>query len=187
MVIDDVTAGITDIPGFDPDELVGSSVLDLVELAEADGLIRLLSSTTAKRRRHVDPLRVRLRRQGRGTCELLLAPKVRGDGYAFAMISTSTLSDHAEAAFRATLQNVPVDAYSTSMNRNAVPPRNRTLLAKLSSRELEIVTELLNGSRVPAIARKLFLAQGTVRNHLSSAYRKLGVASQQDLIDLLGG
>jgi two-component system response regulator DesR len=62
---------------------------------------------------------------------------------------------------------------------------NKQSLAKLGSRELEVVTELLNGNRVQAIARKLYLSPGTVRNHLSTAYRKLGVTNQQELIDLL--
>lgn len=56
--------------------------------------------------------------------------------------------------------------------------------AQLSSRELEIVARLVSGDRVPAIARGLFLSQSTIRNHLSSAYLKLGVTSQQELIDL---
>ena len=44
---------------------------------------------------------------------------------------------------------------------------------------------LLAGDRVPAIARKLFIAQSTVRNHLSSVFGKLNVGSQQELIDSL--
>jgi DNA-binding NarL/FixJ family response regulator len=55
----------------------------------------------------------------------------------------------------------------------------------LSTREREIVTMLLAGDRVPAIAQSLHLAQPTVRNHLSSTFRKLRVSSQQELIYLL--
>ena len=60
-------------------------------------------------------------------------------------------------------------------------------LSELSSCELEVVTMLLAGDRVPAIAKSLFVAQSTVRNHLSSVYKKLGIESQQELIDLLRG
>jgi diguanylate cyclase (GGDEF)-like protein/PAS domain S-box-containing protein len=56
---------------------------------------------------------------------------------------------------------------------------------RLSSRELEIVTRLARGKRVPAIAAELFLTQGTVRNQLSSVYRKLGLRSQQELLDVI--
>jgi PAS domain S-box-containing protein len=58
-------------------------------------------------------------------------------------------------------------------------------LARLSSRELEIVTRLQAGDRVPLIARSLFLSESTVRNHLSSVFRKLEVASQQELLSAL--
>jgi len=57
----------------------------------------------------------------------------------------------------------------------------------LSAREQEIVDRLLNGDRVPAIARALYLGQSTVRNHLTAVYRKLNVSSQQELIDLYKG
>jgi DNA-binding CsgD family transcriptional regulator len=55
---------------------------------------------------------------------------------------------------------------------------------RLSPRESEIVARLVSGDRVPAIAQALFLSQSTIRNHLSSAFGKLGVTSQQELVDL---
>lgn len=58
-------------------------------------------------------------------------------------------------------------------------------LADLSSRQWEIVTRLLAGQRPPAIAEAMYLSQSTVRNHLSAVFRKLGVHSQQELIDRL--
>jgi DNA-binding CsgD family transcriptional regulator len=58
-------------------------------------------------------------------------------------------------------------------------------LARLSARELEIATRLLAGDRVPLVARSLFLSESTVRNHLTSVYRKLGISSQQELLNLL--
>lgn len=58
-------------------------------------------------------------------------------------------------------------------------------LGRLSQRELDIVIRLLLGDRVPKIAQKLFVSQSTVRNQLSSVFRKLGVGSQQELIALL--
>jgi DNA-binding CsgD family transcriptional regulator len=35
------------------------------------------------------------------------------------------------------------------------------------------------------IAKRMYLSQSTVRNHLTSVYRKLGVRSQQELLTLL--
>jgi DNA-binding CsgD family transcriptional regulator len=51
----------------------------------------------------------------------------------------------------------------------------------LSDREAQIVRLLLTGYRVPEIARQLFLSQSTVRNHLSAAFRKLRINSQQEV------
>ena len=58
-------------------------------------------------------------------------------------------------------------------------------LAELSARQVEVVTRLLRGQRVLTIARGMFLSPSTVRNHLSTIYRKVGVSSQAELLDLL--
>lgn len=58
-------------------------------------------------------------------------------------------------------------------------------LDRLSRREIEVVRMLLLGDRVPVIAQHLFVSQSTVRNHLSSVFRKVRVSSQQELIVLL--
>jgi DNA-binding CsgD family transcriptional regulator len=58
-------------------------------------------------------------------------------------------------------------------------------LNRLTTRELEVVTRLTTGHRPPSIASDLFLSQSTVRNHLGSVYAKLGVNSQQELLNLL--
>lgn len=57
-------------------------------------------------------------------------------------------------------------------------------LGTLTTRELEIVGQLLDGNRVPAIAARLFVTASTVRNHLAAVFAKLGVKSQQELLNL---
>ena len=58
-------------------------------------------------------------------------------------------------------------------------------LEDLTSRQLEIVSRLLQGERVPTIARSMFLSQKTVRTHLANVFRKFGVHSQTELLELL--
>ncbi len=128
--------------------------------------------------------RVHLRRGLPARCELLLVPHVPESGYAFTLMTVDSYPDDPEHSLRASLEMLPAHAHAAMVAEQAARLSNRKQLAKLGGRELEIVTELVAGKRVPAIARKLFLSEGTVRNHLSGAYRKLGVTNQQELIDL---
>jgi two-component system response regulator DesR len=52
----------------------------------------------------------------------------------------------------------------------------------LSEREREILRLARRGLPNPQIGRALHISPGTVRNHLSAAYRKLGVHSRRDAL-----
>jgi DNA-binding CsgD family transcriptional regulator len=58
-------------------------------------------------------------------------------------------------------------------------------LEDLTERQREILARLLRGDRVPTISRGMHLATSTVRNHLTTVYRKVGVHSQAELIERL--
>lgn len=58
------------------------------------------------------------------------------------------------------------------------------LIDPLSQREREVAELVLHGNTVPAISRKLFISENTVRGHTKNIYRKLGIHSKQELIDL---
>ena len=60
-------------------------------------------------------------------------------------------------------------------------------LGTLSRREWEVLSRLLEGDRVPAIADALMISQSTVRNRLSVIFRRFGVHSQAELLELLRG
>jgi DNA-binding CsgD family transcriptional regulator len=64
-------------------------------------------------------------------------------------------------------------------------PRPPVDLSMLTGRQRDIVNRLLDGARVPSIAKSLFISRSTVRNHLSGVYRSLNVHSQAELIELL--
>lgn len=52
----------------------------------------------------------------------------------------------------------------------------------LSERELEVLGLVAEGMRNSQIARKLFIAEGTVKRHLSNIYAKLGAGSRTDAV-----
>jgi len=58
-------------------------------------------------------------------------------------------------------------------------------LGKLTSREWMVLTSLLDGQRVPAIAADLLITQGAVLDHLASLYATFRVRRQADLIRLV--
>jgi DNA-binding NarL/FixJ family response regulator len=64
--------------------------------------------------------------------------------------------------------------------------RRAAVLAGLTEREHYVASAVVDGLRTSQIASDLFVSQSTVRNHLSAAYRKLGVASRRELVDLVG-
>jgi DNA-binding CsgD family transcriptional regulator len=67
-----------------------------------------------------------------------------------------------------------------------IPDPNRVpALGDLTSRQRQILTRLVQGERVPAIADAMYLSPSTIRNHLSLIYKKLGVHSQAELIKKL--
>jgi two-component system response regulator DesR len=50
----------------------------------------------------------------------------------------------------------------------------------LSSREAEVLVSAVDGSSAADVARRLFLSEGTVRNHLSAAIQKLGARNRME-------
>jgi two-component system response regulator DesR len=54
----------------------------------------------------------------------------------------------------------------------------------LSEREIEILRLARRGLANPQIAEALHISPGTVRNHLSSAYRKLGVHNRHEALQV---
>lgn len=67
----------------------------------------------------------------------------------------------------------------------AVDVRLAKQIASLTQRERQIVVQILAGSRSTLIAEDLEISVNTVRNHLKSIFRKLGVRSQEQLVRVL--
>jgi DNA-binding CsgD family transcriptional regulator len=63
--------------------------------------------------------------------------------------------------------------------------RKAAEICELTSRELEVLTLLVNGRSVPYICDELCIAQGTAKHHVSNIYRKIGVGDRQSLLDVI--
>ena len=62
-----------------------------------------------------------------------------------------------------------------------------TRMYKLSPRESETLAFLMKGRNAKHVAEKLVISESTAKTHISNIYRKLGVHSQQELLDTLDG
>ena len=144
----------------------------------------LAEATTSRR---VTSIRVPIataRMPGAYSC-MDLIPLVPAPSLAFAFMSDCPLIDAADSVDHLVIHMTRGLRATHTAERAARQLDPGGLLTKLSVRELEVVHRLSSCDRVPAIAAAMFVSQSTVRNHLSSIYRKLGVSSQQGLIDYL--
>lgn len=83
---------------------------------------------------------------------------------------------------------VPVEPLRVSGNPAAHIERSCEELARaqgLSSRELDVMRLLAQGKSGPEIQEALVVSRNTVKTHVRHIYRKLGVHSQQELVDLV--
>ena len=90
------------------------------------------------------------------------------------------LASELEAALRPTVA-------AALAGQIAVPRNLKTFVRKpsLSARERQVLGLLVMGSTNSEISAQLFLAESTVKSHLSSAYTKLGVRSRSEAVSLL--
>ena len=75
----------------------------------------------------------------------------------------------------------------TRAGQVAVPRRERRQVERptLSAREKQILGLVVMGYMNCEIADRLYLAESTVKSHLSSAFSKLGVRSRNEAVDLI--
>jgi DNA-binding CsgD family transcriptional regulator len=173
-------------------ELVGTPMLDLIADEDAEGLLDAWKEASVGQRGVTVNLVIRSRVEPIPEslhCEVLLLPLHPSPSCAFVFLPTrSDVSGIAVTDdLSAILGRLGRGAQIAELARgvfHGITEREIPGVNSLTTRELEIVTSLLEGNRPPGIARRLFVSQSTVRNHLGSVYAKVGVNSQQELIDL---
>jgi DNA-binding NarL/FixJ family response regulator len=89
---------------------------------------------------------------------------------------------HGEAALSGPVARRLLDRVRESGGRTGVPEQ---IAAALSARELEVLLLLDDHLGTDQIARRLFISEHTVRAHVKSLLRKLGVSSRREALEAL--
>jgi len=187
LMVDRLSSEVYQSLGHSVEEIIGTSFLSLIVPDDIAEVLLALAQTS----KHQEGVTLRVGVVGADPapvlCQLVLLPLTPAPSCAFALLTEDA---HGPADGRAVADLITrlargIRGAMTSQAVAAAPVRPDVDLRRLSSRELEIVTRLLAGDRVPSIAKQLFLSEGTIRNHLSSVFGKLGVGTQQELIELL--
>ncbi|MEZ4361704.1 MAG: response regulator transcription factor [Kofleriaceae bacterium] len=101
-------------------------------------------------------------------------------GYLLKDASSERLVEAIRAAARGESFLQPSVASKVVAEFSRLPARPSTALAELalSDRELEVLRLIARGSSNKEIAAALFVAEGTVKNHLTNIFGKLGVSDR---------
>lgn len=186
LTVDRVSEGIARLVGDPPDQVIGRPLLELLEVDDVAGLLGVLAHRQPAGGGAGWPGRLRGRAAVSAPGHIVVVPLSPVGSCLFGYLGGVGAGPESAQLLSRMLTSAgperPGRGPSRSPDRVEAAVRE---LAQLTAREADIVTRLATGDRVPAIARALFLSQSTVRNRLSVVYRKLGVASQQELIDLI--
>ena len=109
-----------------------------------------------------------------------LETRVRDGATAYAMRESDRLAHSGRSTEDIAAPTQPSDPTDQECLPNATP--KEPLEELLSGRELAVLELLATGHTNKQIAQELFIAQGTVKAHVASAYRKLGVHSRAEAV-----
>ena len=193
--VDRVSQDVTPLLGITPEQCVGRPVLGIVHPFDVPGLLAAVEHARRGERAVRLMLRVTVGTDDWSEVTVVLATVAPGDPppLAFALIRYDAVADGPGDSSRESRLEAHMMRIADELHAAGLIPRLQQLpslsdeprLGKLTSREWAVLTRLLDGQRVSAIAAGLYLSQSTVRNHLSSIYAKLGVQRQVDLIRLM--
>lgn len=186
--IDRVSSDVDQMLGDPSFEAVGQSILTVVHAEDSALLVTAVGQAVTSGTGVAFSARVRRGDGGWLACDILVSPLAAPPRFAFVLSRQQHV--RADPTLSKTEQDLwgiaqAAHAAETSTHVAGLAMSSTAGLERLSARELDIVTRLVRGKRVPAIAAEMFLSQGTVRNHLSNVFRKLSVHSQQELLDLV--
>lgn len=190
-VIAQLSADITNVLGGASSDWLGESLWSLVHPDDGRRLPDLTAS--GETMRAIDEVRFRHRDGSWVKVCALVAPD-SGDhsrGMVFALVGPpepfpAPADRVSELASRLRRIGQEVRAAGVLDNLALLPtPGDLPELGQLTTRQREILSRLRRGDRVATIAAELYVSPSTVRNHLAAIFRKFGVHSQAELLELL--
>ena len=185
-----VSNDVESLVGIPPSDLRGRGIFGGVHRSDHADLLLAVASVIAEQRGVSVRVRVRHRdgRWIRVRLQISLMSHGKGRHYAFAMspepiraADSAPLEDH--------LRRIALEVRAAGVGRAFhddafdIP---LPAIEGLTNRQWEVLTHLLQGARVPSIARELCLSQSTVRNHLAAIFERVGVRSQVELLERFG-
>jgi DNA-binding CsgD family transcriptional regulator len=189
-VVTSVSDDIHDVLGVNASDLIGKPLLQGPDMSNA---WRLLDATPSQTGRNC--ISMRLDSPGSPSCphvRCILTSFVKSSNYGFILIPetelTSAPTNDRVADLEKSLWKIATEVKASGIFEHlwSFPDAERfPQLNTLSSRQWEVLSRLLRGQRVSTIADALFVSESTVRNSLSTIFRKFGVHSQAQLLNLL--
>ena len=176
-----VNPSIADMLGYTPTSMVGRHPVEFVTPQNEELMREQLEA-----RRSGNPLPCEMHGVvgGRWLSLLLMPTSMHDSGGSF----LGSFSIIEPIGPRKTLHDQELDLARTARRIAArgetiySPRRSENLdLSALTTREVEIASCLVSGKRPGEVARECYISVHTVRSHLKSIYRKLGIHSQLEL------
>jgi DNA-binding CsgD family transcriptional regulator/PAS domain-containing protein len=187
-----LSTDVDDVLGRPPEDLVGSSIIDMTHPADVADLLSTFARATIGR--HAGG-RVRMRHRYRDwqAVSLLVVVLAEASASFGFVIGADPEPETSTERKRVTelehrLLHIAEEVQAAGVERVLGPVADGVRvpsLSDLTARQWEVISRLARGERVATIANEMYLSQSTVRNHLSAAFRKVGVNSQRGLLALL--
>jgi DNA-binding CsgD family transcriptional regulator len=195
LMIERVSSDAETLFGWSAADLVGRSLISVIAEHDVPSCLAGIDEASGSQNGVALYLDVRSNIEGSESqtaslgCEVLLLPLQPSPSCAFVFLPTQAELSRTPISgdLSAILGRLGRGAEVAQLVRGVtggMTDRDLPGLSSLTTRELEVLTRLVDGDRVPAIAAELFLTQSTVRNHLASIFNKVGVTSQQQLLNV---
>jgi two-component system response regulator DesR len=159
-----------------------ATVEDLLASVDGTAPSCVVVATDTPDRSAVSALRL-IRSKLENTCGVLVCRRARGPQVRRALelgIDGVVLTDEVEDALAAVVAAVCAGQVSVPRGQ-----RGELRAQALTTRERQVLAFVLAGLTNAEIAAKLYLAESTIKSHLSSAFGKLGVSSRNEAVTLI--